>query len=962
MAKRIYTVLFIAFWAMTFSLSAQNKALLTEYKLDNGLTVMLWENHDMPDVTGYVAVRVGSVDEPKEYTGLAHYLEHMLFKGTQRIGALDWEKEQPLYEEIIRLYDTYSQTTDPVQRDTLAQQINRLSIAEAQVSTTHDFFALMDEIGAVDVNAFTTYDMTCYTSSFPAHQMLKWLTINADRMRQPVFRTFQAELENVFEEYNMSAASVGTQQQNHLFETIYKGHPYERSVIGIPEHLKNPQLSQLINFFNTWYVANNMALILVGDFSTPHIQPMIEHTFGSLPSRELPARQRQLPSFEAGLKKTFRIGNYPQIYWVFEGVTMDHEDLPALQLVCQLLNNNSGTGLLDKIMMDGEVSAAQCMVDPRRDLGRILVTAIPYFDPNQQSFESNSATARIVMNEIDKIKKGDIPDWLIDAVKQEIAQQYTLAFEEGSANMSELLSCFIYDIPTDRIFTQLDLIQNLSKEDIRRVAKKYFDTNPMTITFDEGEPKINKLPKPKIQPLQIPEGVETDYARTFRRLSEDPYQPTYNNLADVQVMPVDDNVRLHYTKNTKNSLFTLSLRYGVGTKKMPMLEYVVQLMNRAGTMPDTDAQTFRRQLSQLGGSIAYGVSDNYLTIQVLGEDEHMQEILQLVNMQILMPKLDKKQFDAVKGSELSSRLMIKRIHSAWPDALREYIVYGDQSKYLDVVPFLDVYDMDELKMMVQFQKATKYALDVHYCGTHTPKEVVAALPLSEGMMPSTSPELRDKQQYDKTQIFFLPDPKLQQASVYFYQLGEPYDIRQQVVMDAFNHYFSGGFTGIVLDEIRTKRSLAYSAYAMMTGSILPGKPTSFVGYIGTQSDKVVEAVTTFLQLNQTLPLYPARIQGIKTMVRQQWQAQQPSMRQKSYVYEAWQRLGYTDDPMRVHEKDIEQLTFDQIQTYYQNHVQGRPLAILIVGDPKQIDMKQLGKIAKVKRVSLNDLFAPLDLD
>ena len=942
-------------------LTAQDRQSLSEYKLDNGLTVMLWENHDQPNVTGYVAVRAGSVDEPKEYTGLAHYLEHMLFQGTERIGALDWGKEKPVYEQIIRLYDEYATTTDAVQRDTLAQRINRLSMEEMRYSTTRDFFTILDEIGATDVNAFTSCDMTCYFSSFPACQMNKWLTINADRMINPVFRTFQAELENVFEEYNMYAGDVRIQQRDQLMAAIYKGHPYERNVLGNPEHLKNPRLSKLIEFFNTWYVANNMALILVGDFDTETAKPLIAQAFGRLPKGELPSRRKELPAFEYGLKKKFNLGYYPQIYWVFDGATTTDDDLLALQFVCRLLNNGSNTGLLDKVSMDGDVSAAQCMVDARRDLGRVMVTAIPYFDPNQHSFESNAATERIVMNEINKIKTGDIPDWLIEAVRQEFRTQLTLSFEEGAANMDELVECFIYDIPTDRIFTLKERINRLTKADIQRVAKKYFDAVPMTLTFEEGEPKVNKLPKPNIRPLRIAEG-ETAYARDFRRLSEGQPNVHYNNFADVRVTDADQNVRMHYTRNTKNSLFSLILRYGVGTKKMPMLEYVVQLMNRAGTMPDTDAQTFRRKLSELGGNVQYGVDDSYMTIQIVGEEAHLKEIMEQVGLQILMPKLDKKQFDAVKGSELSSRLTIKKMHPVWASALQEWAVYGEKSRYLDVVKFLDVYDMDELKMMTEFQKATKYALDVHYCGTLPSETVFATLPLSEGMIPSSSPEVREKQQYDKTQIFFLSDPKLQQATVYFYFLGEPYDLRQEVVKDAFNQYFAGGFSGLVLDEIRTKRSMAYSAYGGMSSALLAGKPVSFVGYIGTQSDKVADAVETFLHLKDSMPMHPERLEAVRTMLRQGLQTSQPSMRSESMVYDFWKRLGYTDDPIRVHKQEIDNLTFEQIEEYYKTRIQGKPMAIMIVGDPKLVDKKALNKIAKVKSVSLNALFAPLDLD
>ena len=150
---------------------------LSEYKLDNGLTVLLWEDHDAPDVTGYVVVRAGAVDEPSEYTGLAHYLEHMLFKGTQRIGALNWEAEKPIYDSIIALYDQYSDATDPKVREQLATQINECSMREAKISSTEDFFNLLDLIGAEGVNAYTSYDLTAYHNSFPAAEMYRWLTI-----------------------------------------------------------------------------------------------------------------------------------------------------------------------------------------------------------------------------------------------------------------------------------------------------------------------------------------------------------------------------------------------------------------------------------------------------------------------------------------------------------------------------------------------------------------------------------------------------------------------------------------------------------------------------------------------------------------------------------------------------------------------------------------------------------------
>lgn len=946
--------------------NAQLQEGLTQYKLDNGLTVYLWEDHDKPDVTGYVAVRAGSIDEPAEYTGLAHYLEHMLFKGTQKIGALDWEKEKPHYEEIIRLYDQLALETDEKVRAELITKINEESMESAKYSTCEDFFILMDGIGATGVNAFTSYDMTCYHNSFPASNMYKWLTIFSDRLINPVFRTFQAELENVFEEYNMYQDNVSSHIRQELFGKVYAGSPYDRDIIGLPEHLKNPRLSRLIEFYNTWYVPNNMALVIVGDFDTESTKPMIAETFGRLQPKELPARKTYEKTAMKGNYK-YKIGYYPQIFWVYDGVKMTDDDATALQFVISLLNNGTNTGLLDRITMDGEVSGAGVSFDARRDQGRILVSAIPYYDANQQSYESNAATEKIVMAEINKIKNGDIPDWLIKSVKAEYDQNVKIEFEDPDSKTMNLVYSFIYDIPVEDIFTMNEKIQALTKEDIQRVAKKYFNADHMTLTFEEGTPKKHKLAKPKIKPLDLINGQETEYAKAFKQLPSGELKQTYMDMNDVTVTPIDENITLHYGTNPKNNIFSLTLQYGIGTGKKPMLEPVAELMNMSGIMPGTTPQEFRRELAELGGRCGYGVDRSYFYVSIYGDEENLAEICKLVQRQMLFPKFEKKQFEAVKGSELSSRFMLSKIDGVQSAALREYVLYGDQSDFINVVPFMDIYYLDELKLKTEFLAATQYALDIYYCGQKPVAEVkdilTKNLPLQEGVKPSTSPVIRECKAYDKTQIYFLPNSNVQQASIYFHFDGVPYDKEQDVLFQAFNQYFSSGFTGLVMDEIREKRSMAYTAYGVMAEGARPGKHSRFVGYIGTQSDKAADAIEVFMNLVDSMPEYPERIEAIKAALRQKAQINKPSFRGKTGTYEYWQEMGYDVDPALYNKEAIDNLTFDQIKQFYKEYVQGKPMTIILVGDPKLIDQKALqAKYGKFVKPSKSRLFAPLDLD
>ena len=946
------------------AVSAQLREGLTEYKLDNGLTVMLWEDHDQPDVTGYVVVRAGAVDEPAEYTGLAHYLEHMLFKGTQKIGALDWEAEKPIYDSIIALYDQYCETTDPEQREKLATQINECSMREAKVSSTEDFFNLLDLIGAEGVNAFTSFDVTAYHNSFPEAEMYRWLTIFSDRLIDPVFRTFQAELENVFEEYNMYANNPSSQASKQLMQDIYKGSPYERDVIGHPEHLKNPRLSKLIEFYNTWYVPNNMALILVGDFDAEAAKPMIAETFSRLQPKELPARP-SYPEVQLTGSKHYNLGYSPQIAWVYPGVKANDPDHVVLEFVCNFLSNGQ-TGLLDKITIDGEVQYAGVGLDARRNTGRIIIQAVPYYDANQQMFESDKATEKIVMKEIDKIKAGEISDEMIASLKRMYAQSYKVANESSESKMNWLLSAFMYDMPLEQVLNANDHIQALTKEEIVRVAKKYFNQDHMTISFDEAT-KTNKaktLPKPNIKPLEPVKDAKTAYAEAFKKLPKGQLKQTFNNFNDVQVSSLGENITLHYTPNTKNDVFSLTLRYGVGEHEMPLLPYAAALMNNAGIMgnPATEGKDFAQQMAELGGDVSYGCNDSYFYISISGEDGNMNKIMNLVSRQLLMPYLEKKQLDAIKGSEFFTRLSRQKRTAVQKSALMQYALYGDKSAYLDEVPFADIWGMGLPQVQSLLSSARTYALNVFYCGTLTPEQLVAELPLTEGMRPSNSPFIQEKKTYEKPTVFFLPNSDVQQADLYFYINGQPYDIASDVYSDAFNQYFSGGFSGIVLNEIRTKRSMAYTAYGVNQTPSLTGKNTNFIGYVGTQSDKVVDAINVYMDLLTTMPADTTRMEAIRAALKQAAQTAKPSMRGKASTFEAWKRLGYNDDPAKVNAEKIDNLTYEQIEAFYKENIQGKPITIILMGDPKKIDLKaiQTKMGCKVTKLSPARLFNSVD--
>ena len=940
---------------------------LSEYQLQNGLTVLLWEDHDQPDVFGATVTRAGSIDEPETATGLAHYLEHMLFKGTDRMGALDWEKERPHYERIIALYDTLAMTTDPKEREQVQLRINEQSILAAQYSATDEFSNLIQSIGGEDLNAATSYDMTFYHNRFPAYQMERWLTLYADRLTNPVFRTFQAELENVFEEYNMYSDDNNQHVQKFINEQLYKGSAYARDIIGFPEDLKNPKLRQLIEFFNTWYVPNNMALILVGNFNAEEAKPLIEKIFGSMQSKPLPARKSFTPTdFSTDERFRANLGYYPELCVAYNGVKVGADEELALNFACDLLSNKMGIGLLDELILNNELMFAGAMNSAARELGRVEVIAIPYMDPETQEYRSLKETESKVMSAIDQLTRGEVTDDLFEAVRLNSIQQYDRMLEYPMLKAYTLLQGYVYQVPLEKLFAEKDELRKLTKDEVIRVAKKYLTAPHKTFEIAEGTPKKDKLAKPKIKHLEPGMG-QSQYYQDFTDIPAGKLVPRFVDLKDIDQDRFAENVYVYVTPNPKNDIFTLRLKYGIGTYNMPLLEYAVQMMEIAGLKgaPGLSAAEFRAKLARLGGKCTYSASDNYVTVDIEGAEQNMQEIVSLVHLHMLFPDFSSEndaKLNSIKGQVYSGRQVELKSTEMVADAAHDYVLYGDNSPYIRRTTLDAVLQLEASQLEAEWHKALDFELEIHYAGKLPADSVKAALyghlPMSEKAIPTTSPIERPRMAFDKTELYFLPDATMQQAKIYFFIEGTPYNVNEAVTYDAFNEYFGGGFSGLVMNEIREKRSMAYTAYGVFITPPVQGRNTRFIGYVGTQSDKVDDALGVYLSLLDSMPQNAENMESIRTILRQSLLSHHPTFRSKSQKMTDWMRLGYQIDPATLQIRQVQKLKFEDIIAFYESHVKGQPVKILIMGDPKLIDQKALkARFGKVNKLSSSKLFS-----
>ena len=935
---------------------------LKAFKLKNGLSVYIWEDNTKSDVFGIVAVRAGSINEPAEYTGLAHYLEHVMFKGTDQIGTLDWAKEKPLYEQIIAKYDERAAATDPAQKEAINQEINDLSVEEGKVSVSNEFSDLMESIGGKNLNAGTSYDLTYYHNSFPAYQINKWLEISSQRFINPVFRTFQSELENVYEEYNMYQDDPSSQQRNFLLSKAFEGHPYSRDVIGLPEHLKNPHLSKLIDFYNEWYVPENMVLILVGNVNAQQIAGRIAGTFGRLQSKPAPQR-KTYPDLDikGRTQYTAKVGYYPSVCLIYKGVPSGHPDELPLEIAMSLLSNGSHTGTLDKLTLDGELTDCTSYPMTMREQGRNIVQCVPLYDENQRRFESNKSTEKKALKAIEQVANGEFEDWQVEAIKMNMCRDFDVQMESNTFKGHLLMDAFINEKDLARVLNYKDEVMAVTTDDIKRVVKQYLGKDYLALYIEQGKAKKGeKIQKPGYKPIEPPVGQQSLYAMQFKNMPIGQAEEKFIDFSDVQVKALNDRSKLYYTPNTENNVFSLTLRYGAGEREFPKLGIAAELMNNAGVMGAYEPQQLKEELSKLNATCQVWANDDYLYIMMRGYEETLPQACQLLSRQILMPQLDDKQLSRIKGSVLGSRQQRKDNVSTLADALSQYMRYGEKSAYIDELTDKQMLELQISELTGDINRAANYEAEIFYCGTmpfETAYEVLSKnLPLVANERPTASPQDKPLAQVAENTVYFLPNNEAEQAQIFFFMPMQPYDKKDDVLRDAFNQYFSGGFGGLVINEIREKRSMAYYAGAQVATPALPGNPTYMYGHIGTQNDKVNDAVDVFMGLVTDMPRNAARIDNIKSYLRQEALSSHPDFRDKAQYLRIFQRMGYEDDPARENLPKIDALTFDDIARFYEQNIQGRPYAIGIIGNPKMIDLDRLAKYGKVIRLNDRKLF------
>lgn len=937
-----------------------NALKVKEYRLENGLTVWLNEDHSQPKVFGAVVVKAGAKDCPD--TGIAHYFEHMMFKGTDRIGTLDYESEKVLLDSIAMKYDELAMTEDTAARARLQKEINELSIRSSEYVIPNEFNRLINRFGGSGLNAATSYDATIYFNTFSPQYMVQWAEINSERLINPVFRLFQSELETVYEEKNMYGDFIGGQVMDTLMARYFGPHPYAYPIIGSTKNLKNPRLTEMHKFFEDYYVASNMALILSGDFDAQQVMPILEKAFSRIRSGNAPKQEKvMLPPFNGRetMKVKFPIPFIKAMGLGFRGVSANHEDQVALNIAVNLLNNSNGTGYLDKLMVEHKLMGALAINESMNEAGILAVAIMP-----KLLIQSYSSAEKMVWDEINRVKNGDFSDEMFNSLKLEQKRQYASSLENIDSRATIMMNLFSQGKSWNDYLNEVARIESITKEDVVRVAQKYFSNNYLCVTKSTGKYPKDNLPKPAFSPV-VPRNADasSSYAKQLEKIPEQQVAPRIIDFEkDVKTSKLTPLVTLYTTPNPLNDIFTLNISYGIGALEQPELMQLTNYLQLLGT-ESLSFEQFRSRLQSIGSTLAFDVTPDAFVMKVTGFDNHIDETMKLVGDFIRHAKADDKKLrQIVDDAKVSEKAFFKSGDNV-ASALLEQVKYGDQSRYLRKLSLSQIKKLKGKDMLAIYDKVRSVQCDLHYCGTLPVEKVIGTirqhLPLERTTVASNSPYYRELKQYDRPTVFFIDMPDMAQSIVYGYVKGDPVDDKaSRHASRLFSVYFGGDMSSLMFQEIREFRSFAYrtSGRYQLPNHAHKGTAGSFTAMLSTQSDKTLDALGVLDSLIREMPLKPERMEAVKQTLVNRINNDYPPFRNLSEKVASARMEGFDRDPAEEFLRDIATMDMQDISRFYREQISGRPVVYVIAGNRKHIDMKKLAEYGTIIKVKKKDIY------
>jgi zinc protease len=971
--RKILTIALIVAAGVYFAINAKNQMNKIEnnyetaendplnariYTLDNGLKVYLTAYADAPRVQTNIAVRAGSKNDPEDATGLAHYLEHMLFKGTDVYGSLDFEKEAPMLDKIESLYEEYRSIymDDIENRERVWNQIDSVSGEAAKFAIANEYDKMVTGLGAKGTNAYTSNEKTVYINDIPSNQIEKWLKLEAERFRYPVFRLFHTELEAVYEEKNRGLDSDGNKLFEALFDGLFPNHQYgQQTTIGTIEHLKNPSLTEIRKYFNKYYVPNNMAICLSGDFDYDETIALINKYWGSFERKEVPIFEviKEKPIEEPVFKEVYG----PEAERLYIGFRFDGantEDAKMLTMVDMVLSN-SAAGLIDlNLNQEQELIGGGCFPYVLKDYSMHGF----YGSPKQgQSLEE---VKDLLLSQIEEVKKGNFEDWLLDAIISDLKLNQIKKLESNSGRANEFVSAFILGISWEDHQNEMAELEKITKQDIIDFANARYTDNYVVAYKRNGEDKsVLKVTKPAITPVSVNREDQSEFLVNLLAQDVEDIEPVFLNFnKDIQKSNIGDVVFI-YKENTENERFKLNYILDMGKDHDNRLKLAVDYLKFLGTADMSPSQK-EKDFYKLGCNLSVNCSADKIQVTLSGLANNFDESVQLFETILANAVADEDALVELKATKLKERADAKldRQTILWR-AMGNYAKYGSNSSFMNILSEEELNGVTSNELLELIHNLTAYNHRILYYGPEKMSKVVSDLEKLHAKKTDLK-EVPAKKEFaegamDKPMVYVI-DYDMKQAEVMILSKGSKLNMDEYAIIKYHNEYFGGGMSSIVFQEMRESKALAYSVYSTYT---LPKDTTTshyLMSYIGTQADKLSEAMLGMNELLDVMPEAEANMTNAKESIEQKIRTERLTKSRILSEYEKAQKLGINHDVRKDLYDGVQTFDIASLREFHNSHISSGTRVVMVLGSKEDLDLDVLKQYGEIKYLTLEDVF------
>ncbi len=925
------------------------------YTLDNGLKVYLSKNTDEPKIQTYIAVRAGSNYDPKESTGLAHYLEHMVFKGTSEIGTVDWEKEKIYLDKISVLYEKHRAEQDPDKKIALYKEIDKVSLEASNYSVANEYDKMTSSLGATGTNAHTWFEETVYKNKIPTNELDRWLSLEQERFSELVLRLFHTELEAVFEEFNRGQDNDGRKRYAAMLEGLFPNHPYgQQKTIGTAEHLKNPSLVDINNYFNKYYVPNNMAMVLVGDIDFDATIKKVNNTFGKL--KEKPVTHPVLPKEEpingVVTKEVFGpTAESISIAYRSGGVNTKDEIMVTL---CDMILANGNAGLIDLNLNQQQlVQQAGCSPTFLNDYGYHSFSGSP------KEGQSLNEVKTLILNQIEKLKKGEFDDWMINAVVNDLKKSQLSEYENSTRLASAYFNAFIHHQNWENKVKFLSKLKAVSKQEIMDFANSFYKNNYVITYKRKGEDKsIVKVSNPGITPVNLNREQSSKYMKDFNTIKSEPLKPVYVDYASsIKETKTNNGLQVSYIENETNDLFDLNIIFDMGSDSDKKLGLAVGYLKYLGT-DKYSAEELKKEFYKLGIDYFVNAGGEQSYVGLRGLKENLPKGLELLEHLWENAVPNQEAYDKYVQSIAKSRQNNKTNKGQiLRSGLMNYGKYGENSRLRNIIKVSELKSIDPKELVSITKDLKNYKQRLFYYG----KDIDAAVSALNNFH-KTAPELKE---YPEAMVYmeketggnvYFANYDMVQTEMMFLAKGEPFKAENMAASTLFNSYFGSGLSSIVFQEIRESKSLAYSAWSNYSTARKKDDSNYVMAYIGTQANKMPQAVDAMMNLMSDMPEAEEQFNAAKEAALKKLAAQRITKSNVFWNYERLQKLGINKDNREDMYNAIKNMEMADLRNFFNKNIKGENYNVMVIGNKKDVNFKALKKLGKLQEMDIDHLF------